>query len=76
MASYYGRQGFQVNCVSPGGIFDNQPINFVKNYEKKVPLKRLGTPDDIAPSVTFLLSDEAKYITGHNLIVDGGWTIV
>ena len=76
LASYFGKQGIRVNCVSPGGIFDNQHEVFVKNYEKKVPLGRMGTPDDIAPSVSFLLSEEAKYITGQNLIVDGGWTII
>jgi NAD(P)-dependent dehydrogenase (short-subunit alcohol dehydrogenase family) len=76
LASYYGRQGVRVNCVSPGGIFDNQHDVFVENYNKKVPMGRMGTPDDIAPSVSFLLSDEAKYITGQNIIVDGGWTIV
>jgi len=42
----------------------------VKNYEKKVPLKRMGTPEVVAPAVSFLLSEEAKYITGQNLIVD------
>ena len=47
---------------------------FVNNYCKKVPMKRLGTPEDIAPSVAFLLSDDAKYITGQNIIIDGGWT--
>lgn len=76
LASYYGRQSVRVNCVSPGGIFDNQHEIFVENYEKKVPMGRMGTPDDIAPVVSFLISDEAKYITGQNLIVDGGWTIV
>jgi NAD(P)-dependent dehydrogenase (short-subunit alcohol dehydrogenase family) len=76
LASYYGRQGIRVNCVSPGGIFDHQDPNFVSAYEKKVPLKRMGNPEDIAPSVSFLLSEEARYITGQNLIVDGGWTIV
>jgi NAD(P)-dependent dehydrogenase (short-subunit alcohol dehydrogenase family) len=76
LASYYGRHGVRVNCVSPGGIFDNQNEKFVKNYELKVPLKRMGNPDDIAPAVSFLLSDEAKYITGQNLIVDGGWTAI
>lgn len=76
LASYYGRQGVRVNCVSPGGIFDNQHEIFVTNYEKKVPMGRMGNPDDIAPSVSFLLSDEAKYITGQNLIVDGGWTSI
>ena len=76
LASYYGKQGVRVNCVSPGGIFDNQNPIFVANYEKKVPMGRMGNPDDIAPSVSFLLSDEAKYITGQNLIVDGGWTAI
>lgn len=76
LASYYGRQGVRVNCVSPGGIFDNQNETFVANYEKKVPMGRMGKPDDIAPTVSFLLSNEAKYITGQNLIVDGGWTII
>lgn len=76
LASYYGRQGIRVNCVSPGGIFDNQHENFRANYERKVPMGRMGNPDDIAPAVSFLLSDDAKYITGHNLIVDGGWTSI
>jgi len=76
LASQYGQYNVRVNCVSPGGIFDNQPKVFVEAYEKKVPMKRMGRPDDIAPAVTFLLSDEAKYITGHNLIVDGGWTSI
>lgn len=76
LASLYGQHGIRVNCISPGGIFDHQPVAFVEAYEKKVPMKRLGKPDDIAPSVTFLLSEDSKYITGHNLVVDGGWTII
>lgn len=76
LASYYGRKSIRVNCVSPGGIFDNQHPSFVSRYEAKVPMGRLGKPDDIAPAVSFLLSDEAKYITGQNLIVDGGWTSI
>lgn len=76
LASYFGKENIRVNCVSPGGIFNNQNPVFVKNYENKVPLKRMGSPEDIAPSVSFLLSDEAKYITGQNLIVDGGWTCI
>jgi NAD(P)-dependent dehydrogenase (short-subunit alcohol dehydrogenase family) len=76
LASYFGRKGIRVNCVSPGGIFDNQDKIFVENYEKKVPLARMGTAKDIAPVVSFLLSDEAGYITGQNIIVDGGWTAI
>jgi NAD(P)-dependent dehydrogenase (short-subunit alcohol dehydrogenase family) len=76
IAAYFGPQQVRVNAVSPGGIFDNQNEIFVKNYEKKVPLRRMGTPEDIAPSVVFLLSDESSYITGQNLIIDGGWTSI
>ena len=76
IAAYFGPQQVRVNTVSPGGIFDNQNVTFVQNYEKKVPMRRMGTPDDIAPSVVFLLSDDSKYITGQNLIIDGGWTII
>lgn len=76
LASYYGRHNIRLNCVSPGGIFDNQDEIFVKQYEHKVPLRRMGRPDDIAPVIAFLLSDDAKYITGQNIAVDGGWTCI
>jgi NAD(P)-dependent dehydrogenase (short-subunit alcohol dehydrogenase family) len=76
LASYYGKRGIRVNTVSPGGIFDHQNPIFVANYNKKVPMGRMGNPDDIAPSVAFLLSEKSQYITGHNLIVDGGWCAI
>ncbi|MBL0050254.1 MAG: SDR family oxidoreductase [Bacteroidetes bacterium] len=76
LASFYGKHNIRFNCVSPGGIYNNQNEQFVKNYNSMVPLQRMGTPADIAPSVIFLLSPASAYITGHNLIVDGGWTII
>ncbi|MEI3801744.1 MULTISPECIES: SDR family oxidoreductase [unclassified Chitinophaga] len=76
VAAFYGEYNVRVNCVSPGGIFNHQPERFIQQYEQKVPLKRLGTPADISPSVAFLLSEGAAYITGHNLLVDGGWTAI
>ncbi len=76
IASYFGQYNIRVNCVSPGGIFDSQNPIFVENYNKKVPLKRMGLPEDIADPVAFLLSDGASYITGHNLVIDGGWTAI
>jgi len=76
MASYFGPQQIRVNAVSPGGIFDNQNEVFVANYCKKVPMRRLGNPEDISPTIAFLLSDDSKYITGQNIIIDGGWTSI
>lgn len=76
LASYYGSYQIRVNTVSPGGIFDNQPESFVQNYNNKVPLKRMGSPKDIVSAVYYLLTDEASYVTGHNLVVDGGWSVI
>lgn len=76
LASAYGKFNIRTNCVSPGGIFDHQDPKFVKAYEHKVPMKRMGTPEDIAPTVAFLLSEDSKYLTGQNIIVDGGWTAI
>ena len=76
LSSYYGKYNIRINCISPGGIFNNQPDIFVKNYEKKVPMNRMGKPSDISPAICFMLSDESSYITGHNLVIDGGWTSI
>lgn len=76
LAALYGRFNIRVNCISPGGIFNHQHPTFVKNYEAKVPMKRMGTSKDISAPVTFLLSEDAQYITGQNLVVDGGWVCI
>lgn len=74
ICTYFGGKGVRANTVSPGGIFDGQPDSFVKKYEALTPLKRMGNPDDIAPTVSFLFSEGAAYITGQNIVIDGGWT--
>ncbi len=77
MASFYGKNGIRVNTVSPGGVYDGtQPQKFVKQYSNKVPLGRLADPSEIASAVLFLASEASSYITGTNLIVDGGWSII
>lgn len=64
----------RVNCVSPGGIERGQHADFIRRYEEMTPMKRMGCPQDIAGPVAFLASDAARYITGQNLMVDGGWS--
>ena len=83
MASYYGRFGVRVNNICSGGLTghiagqsNKQEKQFIRHYEKKVPLKRLGNSEEVANVVTFVASDAASYITGSNILVDGGWTII
>ncbi len=76
LASYLGRYNIRVNAISPGGVYDKQPENFVKSYSKKVVLgNRMADVDDLTNVLTFLLSDSSKYITGQNYVVDGGWSL-
>jgi len=74
-ASYFGKYNVRVNCISPGGVYRNENKKFVNNYSKLTPLGRMATPDDLVMPTLFLASEGSRYITGHNLVVDGGWTI-
>jgi NAD(P)-dependent dehydrogenase (short-subunit alcohol dehydrogenase family) len=74
IANYYGKMGVRANCISPGGYFNNQPEPFVRNYCERVPLGRMLQNEDIKGTVVFLASDASEYVTGINLMVDGGWT--
>ena len=74
LAAYYGPFGVRVNTLSPGGIFDHQPASFVEAHEAKVPLRRMGTPADIAPVLLSLLSEASASVTGQNLILHGART--
>jgi NAD(P)-dependent dehydrogenase (short-subunit alcohol dehydrogenase family) len=75
-ASYYGKYNVRVNCISPGGVFNGQPDLFVKRYEKNVPLGRMASKEDIPGAVIYLSSEAGAYISGHNLMIDGGWSVV
>ena len=74
IANFYGKKGVRANCISPGGYFNNQEDQFVQNYCRRVPLGRMLNNEDIKGAVLFLASDASEYVTGTNLIVDGGWT--
>jgi NAD(P)-dependent dehydrogenase (short-subunit alcohol dehydrogenase family) len=73
LASYYGKKNVRVNTVIPGGIFNNQPESFVQRYSEKTVLRRMAKPIEVANVVAFLLSDEASYVTGVDMPVDGGF---
>lgn len=64
----------RVNVISPGGVRRGQPAAFQTRYRRKTPLKRMAIEEDFKGAVAYLTSDMASYVTGHNLIVDGGWT--
>ena len=75
LAAYWGEKNIRVNCISPGGIYhEGENEEFLKKYSEKVPLGRKANSDEISSSVVYLSSDESSYITGQNLIIDGGWT--
>lgn len=78
IAAVYGKEGVTCNCISPG-TFPSEQIQknelFVKRLTEKVPLKRIGKPEDLKGAIVFLCSDSSNYVNGHNLVIDGGWTI-
>lgn len=65
----------RVNCVSPGGILDNQPISFLKAYKKSCNSKGMLDAKDVSNTILFLCNDKSKYINGQNIIVDDGWSL-
>jgi len=77
LAILFAPYGLRVNCISPGGVDDKHTIDplFIDRYCERTPLGHMATPSDIAGVVAFLISPAANYITGQNIIVDGGRTI-
>lgn len=73
-AAHYGAHNVRVNCVSPGGLFSGQDPRFVARYERATYLRRMADEGDLGGPVVFLLSEAARYVTGINLPVDGGYT--
>ena len=75
-ASKFGKYNITCNAVSPSGVYNNHEKNFVKKLTNLIPMKRMANKDDIKHVINFLISDKQKYLTGQNIIVDGGRTII
>ncbi len=74
IATAYAERNIRANCISPGGVESDPPRGDASGFIDRVPMKRLARPDDLQGAVIYLASDASSYVTGHNLVVDGGYT--
>ena len=74
LATYWADKGVRVSAITPGGVYRNHEDPFLSAYEAHVPMGRMAEEHEISGAVVYLASDASSYVTGHNLIVDGGWT--
>lgn len=74
LATYWGKNKIRVNAIIPGGVYSGQNETFTNKYIAKVPLMRMAQPEDIVGAALYLASDMSSYVTGQNLVVDGGWS--
>ena len=75
LAVYLAEKNYRVNSLSPTGVFNNQDKEFVKKFSKTVPLGRMIEPEELISHVTYLTSSDSRFLTGQNILVDGGRSI-
>lgn len=75
LAAYWADKNIRVNSITPGGVFDNQDPEFVRKYSNRTPMGRMANKKELRGAILYLVSDASSYVTGHNLIVDGGLSI-
>lgn len=74
LATYWSSANVRVNAISPGGVFNNQPEDFLKKLHQLIPMGRMANRDEYQGAILFLCSDASSYMTGTNLVIDGGRT--
>jgi NAD(P)-dependent dehydrogenase (short-subunit alcohol dehydrogenase family) len=75
LSVYFAKRGIRVNCLSPTGVFNNHPEDFVKKLSNIIPMGRMADIDEYKGAIVFLCSDASSYMTGENLVIDGGKTV-
>ncbi len=75
-AAYMAPYNVRVNCISPGGILNNQSDYFVDAYARKSPMGRMGQADEMLSTIHYMIDDASSYLTGQNIVVDGGLTVL
>ena len=75
LASYWANKGVRVNMITPHGVWNNHEEQFEKNFSRFSPMQRMSYNHEVAPALIYLLSDASSYVTGSNILVEGGWTV-